>query len=669
MRHAAMRLAREALTALGLALAALLAAGPAGAAEGPDLEVVLLGKDGPPEPVGVRHDDGSWTVKATGHFPFRGFDDGGFAHLATEAPNFTFVARVAEAPQGARAPRFGIAVRAGAGRSSRMVAVRCDGSGEGRRLQCVMRYGVARDTHDGSGRTSHRVHAPGRFAANGLWLKVVRRYPVYHLYASRDGEQWTEVGTDYTFTLLAQKVLVGLLVTAGKEDGTVAVRFDHIRFTQEGPVEAPLTRAAYAEYRPPMQPWQMFLTQADSDKGTDTQSIFLLKPKSLAAADIRALVYSTGSKEIMLAGRRKLEWDKGSEKRRKPKRMPDWEGTWEIPDLRAWYQILGHYRLARVGGALDPKYYDQAIRELAEQTGMAHLPNLPVVATGASFAGGWTARAARLMPERMIAAAPGLIGMAGADTEDPAVLGVPHLHVFGSKDTGGQHLKQAVAQDAALRRRGARWAQAPMWWVYHRWHSADQVILPYFLRCIDLRVPAGADPSAGPVALKRLDEADGYLGLNATWDTSDPQVVPFKEADEATRRGDVSWLPDEYTARVWRVFVSNWPKTVIQFPRFDGNEGFSFTRPEGRVIHFMEAGVPFNLLACGPFGKDVTVEYWAGLKRLKVLRRYRDNPYLVQLEPLPPGLHVLHAITTVDGKREISRPAPILFQRRWPGSR
>jgi len=83
-----------------------------------------------------------------------------------------------------------------------------------------------------------------------------------------------------------------------------------------------------------------------------------------------------------------------------------------------------------------------------------------------------------------------------------------------------------------------------------------------------------------------------------------------------------------------------------------------------RSNHFLPANEPWNLVASGPTGDDVRVEYFAGLRPLRVLKRYRENPYLVQLEALEPGLHVIYAITTANGKKEISHPAPILFQAR-----
>lgn len=69
-------------------------------------------------------------------------------------------------------------------------------------------------------------------------------------------------------------------------------------------------------------------------------------------------------------------------------------------------------------------------------------------------------------------------------------------------------------------------------------------------------------------------------------------------------------------------------------------------------------------MASGPLGERVTVDYYAGLKKLQVLRRYGDNPYVVQLEPLPAGLHVIYAVTSEETRQEISHPSTIMFEAR-----
>jgi hypothetical protein len=147
-------------------------------------------------------------------------------------------------------------------------------------------------------------------------------------------------------------------------------------------------------------------------------------------------------------------------------------------------------------------------------------------------------------------------------------------------------------------------------------------------------------------------------------ETSFPKAVAWKDATEAQRRGDSSWLPDALTARTWQCFVSNGPRTVIHFPRHDGSGGIRDSRHRGRENHCLPANEPWRLLASGPLGEDVDVTYYAGLRQLQVLEGHTANPYLVQLEPLPPGLHVIHAITTSGRNREISHPSTVLFQTR-----
>ena len=71
------------------------------------------------------------------------------------------------------------------------------------------------------------------------------------------------------------------------------------------------------------------------------------------------------------------------------------------------------------------------------------------------------------------------------------------------------------------------------------------------------------------------------------------------------------------------------PRTVILFPRFDGSGGIRASHHAGRENHMVAADEPWNLLATGPAGDDIEVDYFAGLRKLKVLRSYCDNPYAV----------------------------------------
>lgn len=632
------------------------------------LTAVELGRIGIDGSDLLTHDGDTVELIGRGSTRFNHEDTGsGFAFVETDAKAFTFVARVAGAPRNAPDAKYGIALRTGTGSFDRMIALRqvmVDGEG---RLEWLMRHGPAKSTHDGSQRLFRNGSLPKAKLREGFWLKLVRRYPTVELFYSTDGDTWQAVAPDYHLALLEQEVKVGLMLAAGGDGNAPATtRFEHVSFTTNEPPSDGLTRQSFVEYRYTKQPWEMFLIQADTERyGPDSQTFFVLKPKSLAWKDVRAAIYTTGDKEVMLDDNSRLEFESGPNKRRRPRGMAEWEGVYELDNLRPWYQILAHYGVVRLASPGRSEPAEQALSELSEKFGAPQIANLPLLATGASASGGQAAHTANLMPERMVGSAPVLIGAAGVDLENSDALLSPRLYIYGSRDTGGAHHKKLIALDSVFRENRALWGAAPIWWGHHRWWYTDRLMTPYFLTLIDLRVPADADLTAGPVALKTLAEESGYLGLNDTWGSRFPQVVAWKEATEQQRRSDTSWLPDALIARVWQSFVSDWPRTIIHFPRSDGAGGFGGGRHHpGREDHFLPADEPWNLVASGPIGGDVRVDYYAGLRKLRVLRTYNDNPYLVQLEGLPPGLHVIHTVTTVGEFQEISHPSTVMFQRR-----
>ena len=97
---------------------------------------------------------------------------------------------------------------------------------------------------------------------------------------------------------------------------------------------------------------------------------------------------------------------------------------------------------------------------------------------------------------------------------------------------------------------------------------------------------------------------------------------------------------------------------------FEGDGTYGGLPPNGWRNSFLEADLPFQLVASGSIGRDLSVEYFDGTHPLKVIRQHGENPYRVTLEGLPPGLHSLYAVTTVNGAQEISRPVTFLFSKR-----
>jgi len=641
--------------------------------EPPRLQTYALDKAGIAAPDRVEQHDGVFTVKGLGRESYLGSDDDStFAALPTDALAWTFTARIKAAEADTKNYKYGIALRTGLGERDRMFALRYDGYEGNAAIQWFYRHGVGLNTHDGTRRVFLEGVEKDKAAEAGFWLRIERRYPAVRGYWSKDGADWKPVAADMSLAMLEQDVHVGLMATGGGNGKAPArVTYDNVRFETDPTYQPPITPDGFKAPDPGGKRWEMHITQADSvregkpDEVKDSQGLFIIKPRDLKWEDVRALIYTTSNKEVVIRnaeGRReRLAFKRGPGKARAPEAMEGWEGVWPMPEVDPLYYLWLEQSVVHMGGALPPNEVANAIEELGEQVGYP-LQNLPWVNVGISFAGGHTAQLARLHPERTIAAAPELIGAAGWESDHPAVLNTPHLYVVGSHDT--THLTRWLEIDKPVREKGALWGVAPMWWYYHRPGHSHSIVLPYFDRVIDLRVPERPDYRKGPVELKRLKEEDGWLGDMTTIESNFPKAVAWADADESLRRGDASWFPDALTARLWQSAASNWPKTVIHFPRFDPTGGWSGPPPAGQQHHYMEADKPFPILATGPVGAGVEVEWFAGLEPLTVTQTHRDNPYLVEAEGLPAGLHVLYAITTLpDGTREISRPQMIFFHK------
>ena len=637
------------LCALAFLLMATLATR---AAEMPKLSAYVLGKaDQPaPEMLSMQGDE-ACTVKAVGREATAGNDEGVFAGFQTEAPHFTFVARIAKGIADGTVPKYGLAVRPGLTGNEKAVTLRYDRYEKHQCLQWFMRHYSPLDTHEGSGRC-FLDGIDKRFAAReGVWLKIVRRYPFIELYASADGKAWQEI--NYRPVLMAAKLWVGFQVTAGGAQDAAAA-FDNIRFTVDS--VAGDSPATFRELPPPRSYTIYFAKVNTGDAAAPVYKSFsLIVPDGTDMKKVRCLWWLPGDKEIDLANGSGLAFRSGPTTQTAGLRLPaDFdqdEGAYRTDKLDPKYAVLAHEGLLTMG-SLDPSY-PAAVKRLAEISGIRELANLPFVTTGASAAGGAASRAAQMHREFAVAAAPTLIGSAGMEGVDKH-RDLPTLWVVGSQD--GNHLQQVTAAAPICREQHALWGSAPMWSVHHRNQKKHALLYPYFIEIARLRVPAQHDFAAGPAKLTPLREEDGWLGLIDTWQGNCPQAAPFKDF-----KGDLKktvWLPNERVARAWQAFVSNRPLTVIHFPAFDGE-----CRPGvQRHNSLLAAGEPFEIVASGPTGGDVKVEFFYDAQQpLKVRQAQAGNPYRITAEGLPAGVHVIYAVTTIAGEREISRPVPAMF--------
>lgn len=120
------------------------------------------------------------------------------------------------------------------------------------------------------------------------------------------------------------------------------------------------------------------------------------------------------------------------------------------------------------------------------------------------------------------------------------------------------------------------------WGPGHSTFNNGALQFPFWRAVIEKRLPADADPSRGPVELRPFPVEDGWLVDPAGWNvTGDGKLLPEEQRNAkwgtpvpyAKYKGDKTravWLPDAYTAAVWRAFVEQPDGTVCRVQRLDG---------------------------------------------------------------------------------------------------
>lgn len=646
------------------AIIALLSASPSIA----QMRLAELGADAP-TPHAKQIDAGTVELVATGKEAYLGSDEGTFAGIETDRSYFTFIARVASVEGDASRAKIGVCVRHDLSKHARSVHLRYDSYDKHRCLQWFMRYQRRPSDHDGSRQCFHDGIDTRFDQLQGTWLKIERRYPYVRLSASRDGKEWSRVEGGYEAVLLPQKVVVGVIATQGGDGKPGArVTFDNIAFTADAAnTDAGVeTHDALTEFWPATGKWRFVsATVPMTDKGGKDISFNaqLLMPEKMTPRDIKGIIWSTGSKEFVLADNKPMEYVKTGPNMtlRQPKVMHTIEGSVLLDEVGPWNQWFASNGWVRVAGYFPPEHYDAAIKRLAEVSGIEKLPRLPFVSTGASFAGGYAATAGSRYPDRCVATAPVIIGQSGSGAESAVT--VPFLNIWGSRD--GPHMKDFERVAGSFASRKAQFGNAPMWTLAHRQHNAWAIALPFFMDTWSLRVPADADASAGPITLKNIPYEQGWYGLVDSWTTNAPRVM--RVADYQGAPENAVWLPGERTARVWQAFVSQNPRPVILFPTFDGTSTFGGPMPGDWRVSQMKANTPFPIVAAGPTvdaqGKPIRVRWFADGQPLEA-KPTGEHPYRATASGIRPGLHAIWLETYTDqdpGPIEISRPVLTLF--------
>ena len=279
----------------------------------------------------------------------------------------------------------------------------------------------------------------------------------------------------------------------------------------------------------------------------------------------------------------------------------------------------------------------------------------PYAATGFSAGGGYTRQLMKADPDRVIAGV--VVGstmkLRGELTDDHrqvpmCVINGELEHAPGEGPGMANSLEPVLAEH---RPKGARWGWMAVQGVGHEFAGQEVLAMPMLDAAVRLRYPADADPRKGPVKLKPVGLASGWVADNTTWRSGLTLITP------ATKfKGDVaksSWLLNEEIAFIYRAYSTlDWPLRITS-PSRDA------ARDE---VHGPGSAVTINVDA-SKFAGWTKLEWYDGAKKLGTVTQ---GPTQFTVTNLTSGYHVFSVLGT-DATGAVRTSNPALAIVRAPG--
>ncbi|NLF40774.1 hypothetical protein GX586_15130 [bacterium] len=244
--------------------------------------------------------------------------------------------------------------------------------------------------------------------------------------------------------------------------------------------------------------------------------------------------------------------------------MANWKSDWKAI-CKEWGfafmgTMVGTFVQSSSGPAGIGDFLD-IMRESGEYIGRPELANAPVIFTGYSLGGLYSAYSSMALPERTV----GWAGYMGGWSLSPpydCLKNVPCLFIAGQKDNnsivGAPLLRNMFL---TWRTNGCPAAYAVSWGVAHKDDEGQsyETALLYLNEVLKYRYPTNQFPGAEPgqtVRLNPVDMSNGWFGITTVYNAPvwDLKIAPATNflADPAT----ASWMPSEAAARYYRAFTT-----------------------------------------------------------------------------------------------------------------
>jgi predicted esterase len=237
---------------------------------------------------------------------------------------------------------------------------------------------------------------------------------------------------------------------------------------------------------------------------------------------------------------------------------------------RAWYgEFLYLHDFAFLGATGFTSHIEslqvmeKSLHSFAKEANRPELLNAPLATTGFSAGGGFASRQVMDATDRVI----GAVLVSGAlrvpDNPKPGILATPVCVTSGEREENMAKLMESVLE--TYRPKDAMFAWMTVQGAAHQMVGQEVLAIPFLDATVRLRYPATADPRKGPVQLKTLDPASGWIADNTTWKHGLTSIAPAGQFKGPVEQS--SWLPTEDLAFIYRAYATyDNPLTIISPP-------------------------------------------------------------------------------------------------------
>lgn len=228
-------------------------------------------------------------------------------------------------------------------------------------------------------------------------------------------------------------------------------------------------------------------------------------------------------------------------------------------ELVAFAQSIGFVVLATgywsnfSDGGYEIGLFESALQQYATTTGLPELVDAPWMPMGHSNGGQMSYGLTTLRSSKVI----GFITSKGCCYNNfspgEGALRTPGMLIAGETDSTirRDNIKSLFTLN---RPRGALWAWVEEENSGHEEKNSQQLKLTFLAECYRLRYPRDQSPVDGPITLKDLNEWDGWLVDQTTWESGFPAIHRYDLTPGDPRT--MGWVPSRRIAYLYRAFAA-----------------------------------------------------------------------------------------------------------------